>query len=194
MHHVLAPEMLLSAYAQGLFPMADARGRIHWYSADPRAIIEPEGFHVPRTLRQRYRQRRFDVRVNTAFRQVMEACRQRPEGTWISPGMVEAYERLFRLGFAHSVEAWQAEKLMGGLYGVTLGAAFFGESMFHRATDASKVAVVALVERMVDRGYELLDVQVMTAHLARFGAVNVPRDEYLHRLAAALSRPCRFAD
>ncbi len=190
----LAPEVLLSAYAQGLFPMADPAGQIRWYSPHPRVVIELDAFHVPRTLRQRTRQERFDIRVDTAFCTVMEQCAQRREGTWISSEMVRAYERLFDLGFAHSVESWQAEELVGGLYGVTLGSAFFGESMFHRTTDASKVALVALVDRLRDRGYTLLDVQFMTEHLARFGAAAIPRPQYLRRLAVAIRQPCRFVD
>lgn len=188
----LAPEVLLSAYAQGVFPMADEVGRIHWYSPDPRAIIELDAFYAPRTLRQRYRQRRFHIRIDTAFRIVIQRCGQRHEGTWISPEMVEAYDRLFQLGFAHSVETWQAGELVGGLYGVALGAAFFGESMFHRVADASKLALVALVQRLRERGYTLLDVQFMTPHLARFGAVAIPRGEYLRRLAEAVKQPCQF--
>ncbi len=188
----LTPDLLVRAYCAGFFPMADSRrGRIRWYSPDPRAVIPLESFHVPRSLRRTIRRGLFDVRVNTAFRAVIRACAERPE-TWISDEIVRAYEALHALGLAHSVETWQGERLVGGLYGVALGGAFFGESMFSRVTDASKVALVALVERLRARGFTLLDTQFLTPHLARFGAVEIPRGEYLRRLAAALRLECRF--
>ncbi len=194
MHAGLTAERLLIAYASGMFPMADSGGEIGWYCPDPRAIIELEGFHVGRSLRQVVRQQRLKVLVNRAFRRVIEACAERGEGTWISPEIIEAYSNLHELGYAHSVEAWRGEALAGGLYGVALGGAFFGESMFHLARDASKVALVALVERLRERGYVLLDTQFMTPHLARFGAVEIPRREYFVRLRKALRRVCRFED
>ncbi|MFQ6049268.1 MAG: leucyl/phenylalanyl-tRNA--protein transferase [Phycisphaerae bacterium] len=190
----LSAATLLTAYRMGIFPMADPDGQIYWCSPDPRAVIELDRFHVPRTLRQRCRQRRFTCRINTAFEQVIRGCADRSEGTWLSPEMIEGYSRLHRLGYAHSVESWQAGRLAGGLYGVTLGGAFFGESMFHRVPDASKVALVWLVERLRQRGFCLLDVQFLTPHLARFGAVEIPRSEYLRRLEQALARRCQFAD
>jgi leucyl/phenylalanyl-tRNA--protein transferase len=194
MQDPLEPEILLAAYAQGIFPMADDDGQINWYTADPRTIIELDDFHVPRTLRQACRQGRFEVRVDSAFREVITRCGDRPEGTWISPAMIDAYERLHEMGFAHSVESWQEGQLAGGLYGVTIGAAFFGESMFFHVTDASKVALVALVERMRARQYMLLDVQFMTPHLERFGATEIPRMEYRRRLAIAIRQRRRFKD
>ena len=190
----LDPETLLSAYAQGAFPMADRFGVIRWFTADPRGVFPLDTFHVPQTLRQVVRQGRFEVRVNHAFEKVMRACaKRRDDGTWINDELVAAYVRLHRLGFAHSVECWRDGQLAGGLYGVSLGAAFFGESMFHRQTDASKVALVHLVERLRERGYELLDTQASTPHLRQFGCVDVPAEEYLRRLRRALERKCEFA-
>jgi leucyl/phenylalanyl-tRNA--protein transferase len=189
----LDPATLLNAYAQGVFPMADDDGRIGWYTADPRGILPLEAFHVPQTLRQTVRQNRFEIRVNHDFQAVVRACMQaRAERTWITDELIAAYARLHAIGHAHSVEAWRGGKLAGGLYGVSLGAAFFGESMFHHERDASKVALVALVERLRDRGFELLDTQTTTTHLRRFGAIEIPEDEYLDRLERALDRECRF--
>src|SRR5215212_7871185 len=180
----LDPETLLSAYAQGAFPMADRDGSIRWYTADPRGIFPLDTFHVPRTLRQIIRQGKFEVRVNHDFEQAMRACmeaRRDEGGTWINESLVEAYVRLHQLGFAHSVECWSDGELAGGLYGVSLGGAFFGESMFHRATNASKIALVHLVERLKSRGYELLDTQATTPHLRQFGCVDIAAGEYLKR-------------
>ena len=156
--------------------------------------MELDAFHMPRTLRQVYRQGRFELFVNRSFREVIEACADRREGTWISGDIVEAYCELHQSGFAHSVEAWRDGALVGGLYGVALKGAFFGESMFHRERDASKVALAHLVERLRERGFALLDVQFVTPHLARFGAVEVTRREYLVRLGQALKLERRFAD
>jgi len=194
MHPDLKPEMLLSAYAGGIFPMADADGEIEWFAPNPRAIIELDRFHVPRSLRPLVKRGAFDVVVNQDFPAVIRVCADRPDGTWISREVIDAYCRLHRLGFAHSVEARIEGRLAGGLYGVALGGAFFGESMFHRETDASKIALVALVERMIARGYVLLDVQFMTEHLRRFGAVEIPRTRYLDRLRKALPLSCTFVD
>lgn len=192
----LDPEMLLNAYAQGVFPMADRRGVIRFYTADPRGIIPlspPEAFHVPRTLQQVVRQKRFDVRINFDFESTMRGCMAAREGgTWINDDLIAAYLRLHELGFAHSVECWQEGELVGGLYGVSLGGAFFGESMFHRRTDASKVALVHLVQRLRERQYEVLDTQATTSHLARFGCIEIPASEYLRRLEQALQRECVF--
>jgi len=190
---LLTPDILISAYAQGIFPM-DVEGQVQWFSPDPRAILPLEGFRSSKTLRQTIRSGKFEIRIDTSFRQVMLACGERAEGTWIAPGLVRAYCRLARLGLAHSVEAWHSGQLVGGLYGVALGGAFFGESMFHRVRDASKVALAALVERMKTRGYTLLDIQYLTPHLGRFGAVEIPRQDYLSRLAAALALDRTFAD
>lgn len=192
----LEPPTLLSAYAQGAFPMADHRGVIRFYTADPRGVIPLDSrFHVPKTLGQLLRREPpvFEIRINHDFESTMRACMEsRDGGTWISEELVAAYTRLHQLGFAHSVEAWQDNQLVGGLYGVSLGAAFFGESMFHRRTDASKVALCHLVERLRERGYELLDSQATTPHLRRFGAYDLPANEYLALLDRALSRECQF--
>lgn len=188
----LTPEILLQAYINGIFPM-DVDDEIQWFSPDPRAIIELDAFHVARTLRQRWRQGRYEIRIDTAFEEVMRACADRPEGTWISEEIVAAYTRLHRLGLAHSVETWHEGDLAGGLYGVALGGAFFGESMFHWKTDASKIALVALVRRMRERGMILLDIQFITEHLAQFGAYEIPRDEYMRRLQEAILTEVSFA-
>jgi len=189
----LTPEVLVAAYAHGIFPM-DVDGEIRWFSPDPRAILDLDAFHVPKSLAQRYRSGRFEIRIDTAFQEVITCCADRPESTWISPPIIEAYTELHRRGIAHSVESWHEGMLAGGLYGVAIGGAFFGESMFHRRTDASKVALVALVERLRARGFLLLDVQFLTPHLQRFGAREIPRETYLARLQEALAVDTRFAD
>ncbi|HWP40431.1 MAG TPA: leucyl/phenylalanyl-tRNA--protein transferase [Tepidisphaeraceae bacterium] len=189
----LDPETLLVAYSQGAFPMTDSDGTTRWYTADPRGIIPLETFHVPRSLRQIIRQKRFEIRINHDFERVMRACMQaRPEGSWISEQLIAVYTQLHELGYAHSVEAWREGKLAGGLYGVSLGAAFFGESMFHYVRDASKVALVALVERLRERGYELLDTQAATPHLRQFGCIEIRAEDYMRRLKRALARKCSF--
>lgn len=176
--------------------MADRDGVIRFYTADPRGIIPlspPEAFHVPGTLRQIVRQKRFDLHINRDFEGTMRGCADRREdGTWINDRLVQAYIDLHHLGFAHSVEAWQGDELVGGLYGVSLGGAFFGESMFHRKTDASKVALVHLVERLRQRGYELLDTQATTPHLRRFGCIDIPARQYSKMLELAMSKECTF--
>ena len=188
------PELLLRAYALGWFPMGTGRrGRIEWFSPDPRGILPLGTFHAPSRLRRVIRQSRFEVRIDTAFAAVMRACAARDE-TWITDDILSSYVSLHRLGFGHSVETWQDEVLVGGLYGVAIGGAFFGESMFHTVTDASKVALVALVDRLRARGFGLLDTQWVTPHLVQFGATEVPRAEYLERLAAVLPLECRFDD
>lgn len=189
----LDPETLLAAYGQGVFPMADRDGQVRWYSADPRGILPLDRFHVPRTLRPVVRSGRFEIRINFNFQAVIQGCMEsRTEGTWINRELLGAYQHLHELGFAHSVEAWQDGELAGGLYGVSLGAAFFGESMFHRQTDASKVALVHLVNRLRQRGYELLDTQASTDHLRRFGCIEIPADEYLALLRRAIGVPRHF--
>lgn len=191
----LSPETLLSAYSQGAFPMTDRDGRTRWYTADPRGIIPLDSFHVPQTLRALLRKQPpvYDVRIDTQFELTMRCCMTaRPDGSWISEDLIRAYVTLHELGFAHSVESWKDGELVGGLYGVSLGAAFFGESMFHRRTDASKVALVHLVLRLRDRGYELLDSQASTEHLRRFGCIDIPAEEYLKRLDQAMGKPCKF--
>jgi leucyl/phenylalanyl-tRNA---protein transferase len=184
--------LLIEAYSRGVFPMAMDDGEIGWFSPDPRGVIPIEGFHVPHGLARVLRRRPFEVRVNTAFRGVMECCARREE-TWIDATILESYCRLHELGFAHSVEAWRDGELAGGLYGVAIGGVFFGESMFSETTDASKVALHALVERLRTRGFTLLDTQWTTPHLAQFGAMEIPRSDYLQRLRRALRLQCSFA-
>jgi leucyl/phenylalanyl-tRNA--protein transferase len=191
---VISIELVLQAYQQGWFPMGDDKSPgIEWYSPDPRGIIPLDTFHVPARLQRVIRQEKFSIRIDTAFDEVMRCCANRGE-TWITREIIDTYAELHRLGFAHSVEAWQGDELAGGLYGVALRGAFFGESMFHRATDASKVALAALVERLRSRGYLLLDTQWVTPHLQQFGALDIPRVRYLRMLARALDRVCTFRD
>jgi leucyl/phenylalanyl-tRNA--protein transferase len=194
----LEPESLLSAYAQGAFPMADRDGAIRLYTADPRGIIPLDGFHVPRTLGQLVKrspeQGGFEVRVNHDFVATMRGCMEaREDGTWINEDLIAAYHALHQLGFAHSVECWRGGELAGGLYGVSLGGAFFGESMFHRQRDASKVALVHLIDRLRERKFELLDTQATTSHLRRFGCVDIPAREYLRRLRHAITQQRVFS-
>lgn len=190
---ILDPEFLLNAYRQGFFPMADSTsGEIRWFSPDPRGVLELEKLAISRSLRRTISQKIFEIRLNTAFEAVLSFCRARSE-TWISEAIVQSYLNLHRLGFAHSVEAWRDERLAGGLYGVSIGGAFFGESMFSLERDASKCTLVFLVERMRERGFTLLDTQFLTPHLASLGATEIPRSEYLRRLSAAITIPVHFA-
>lgn len=187
---VIPPQVLLGAYAQGVFPMAD-EGGLTWFSPVLRGVIPLDGrFHVPHGLRRAMKRRPFEVRWNHDFRGTMRGCAER-EKTWIDATILESYCLLHRLGYAHSVECHDEEGLQGGLYGVALGRAFFGESMFSRKTDASKIALVALVAELRARGFELLDTQWLTAHLATFGGEEIPRDEYQRRLKAALGEQGR---
>lgn len=189
----LSVPLLVAAYRAGYFPMGMEDGRIGWFSPDPRGILPLDAFHVPTRLRRVLRSARFGVTVDTDFRGIMEACAaDRDEGTWINDEILGAYCALHDCGLAHSVEVWQGSELAGGLYGVSLGGAFFGESMFHRVADASKVALAFLAARLAERRYRLLDIQWTTPFLETFGAVAVPRDEYLTRLEQALPLPCRF--
>ncbi len=188
---MIEPETLLSAYAQGIFPMGMPSGEIGWFSPDPRGILPLESFHIPHGLARRLRRNPFEIRINTAFVEVMRGCAAREE-TWIDDEIITSYTRLYELGFAHSVEAWREGQLVGGLYGVALGGAFFGESMFHRETDASKVALVALVHRLRERHFSLLDIQWTTPHLERFGAIEIPRRTYLQKLRKALQQQVVF--
>lgn len=189
----LSPDRLLRAYADGIFPWYSEETPILWWSPEPRMVLLPAEFHVPRSLRRSMRSGAFEVRADTAFGEVIRRCagKDRPgqDGTWITPEMVLAYERLHALGFAHSFEAWEEGELTGGLYGVSLGAAFFGESMFADRPDASKVAFASSVEWLRGRGFELVDCQVDTEHLRRFGAREIPRAEFLARLRNALASP-----
>ncbi len=188
----ISPELIVAAYCQGIFPMADERGRIGWYSPDPRAIFPLDAFHVPKSLRKTLKKNPFEIRVDTAFEDVMRGCADRDQ-TWINEDIVRNYVALHEQGLAHSVEAWAGGELAGGLYGVSLGGAFMGESMFTRVTDASKVCLVALVERLRERKFVLLDSQMPTEHLSRFGQIVIPKDEYLARLAKALKLERSFS-
>jgi leucyl/phenylalanyl-tRNA---protein transferase len=192
---VLSLPLLVAAYRSGYFPMGLDNGEIGWFSPDPRAILPLDAAHVSRRLGRVVRSGRFTVTVDTAFRAVMEACAaDRDEGTWISPGILTVYGALHEHGLAHSIEVWHEGALAGGLYGVSLGGAFFGESMFHRITDASKVALAFLVARLNERRYCLLDIQWTTPFLETFGAIEIPRDDYLQRLERALRVKCRFGE
>ncbi len=190
---VLSAPLLLEGYRRGLFPMALEDGEIGWFSPDPRGVmpILPGEFHIPHGLRRALKKHRFELRINGDFEAVIRACGRRTE-TWISEEIVRSYRDLHLLGYAHSVESWLDGILVGGLYGVAIRGVFFGESMFHAVTDASKVALVALIERLRERGYSLLDIQWTTPHLKTFGAVEIPRDEYLRRLASSLKQSCEF--
>lgn len=190
----LTPTTLVAAYRLGLFPWP-AGGRVWWWSPDPRALLPLDGLHIPRTMRRTLRRGGFRCTVDQAFEWVMAGCAERPgEGTWITPAMQRAYARLHHLGHAHSVEVWdEGGCLVGGLYGVAVGAAFSGESMFHRVSDASKVALVETVRRLHGSGFALFDVQQDTAHLRRFGAVAVPRAVFLRELAGARDREVGLA-
>jgi leucyl/phenylalanyl-tRNA--protein transferase len=186
-------EVLLQGYRLGVFPMAMDSGEIEWFSPDPRAILPLEAFHIPHTLERVVRKKSFEIRINTSFAVVMQECARRPE-TWINGEIIESYTRLHDLGHAHSVEAWQNGELTGGLYGVAIGGVFFGESMFHHVRDASKVALLALAERLRQRRFTLLDTQWLTPHLEKFGAIEIPRSEYLHRLSSAVNLPRSFGE
>ncbi len=193
----LTPELLLRAYAIGIFPMAEGREHteLHWIDPELRGILPLEGFHIPRKLKRMVRRKDFEITCDAAFAGIIRACAEqvgdRPD-TWINPTIERLYTELHEAGFAHSVECWRGGELVGGLYGVSLGAAFFGESMFSRAPDASKVALVHLVERLRRGGYRLLDTQFVTPHLSRFGVVEIPRQEYRSLLATAITTRARF--
>jgi leucyl/phenylalanyl-tRNA--protein transferase len=188
----LRPDWLLEAYRHGIFPWYNEGDPVCWWSPDPRAVFELDGLHVPRRLGRTIRSGRFTVTVNRDFAGVIRGCADREEGTWIVPDMIAAYERLHRLGHAHSVEVWSGGVLAGGLYGVAIGGFFAGESMFTRLRDASKVALVFVVERLRERRFQLFDTQFVTEHTARMGAAEIPRDEYLDRLERALPVPTTF--
>jgi leucyl/phenylalanyl-tRNA--protein transferase len=193
----LTPDLLLRAYAIGIFPMAESRvdPELHWIDPDMRGILPLDGFHLPRKLRAKIRRSVFDVRCNTAFHDVILGCAEPAENrpdTWINPVIEQLYNELYEMGFAHSVECWRDGELVGGLYGVSLGAAFFGESMFSRATDASKVALAHLVLRLRKSGFLLLDTQFTTPHLSRFGVYEIPREDYRRLLTKAVSGQAEF--
>lgn len=193
----ITPELLIRAYAAGVFPMAETRDAedVYWFDPEERGILPLDRFHVPRSLQKTLRKGRFDVRCDTAFTDVVSRCAEPLPGreeTWINDRIFDLVCRLHAMGLAHSVETWCYGKLVGGLYGISLGGAFFGESMFSRVTDASKVALVHLVARLRLGGYSLLDAQFITDHLSRFGAVSIPRQIYHRRLGEALAVPGRF--
>lgn len=183
----LSPARLLEAYGKGIFPWYSEGEPILWWSPDPRMVLFPDELHVSRSLKKRLHRGGFEVKFDTAFRQVMMACAvtQRGDeehGTWITSELVEAYCELHQLGYAHSVETWISGKLAGGLYGVRIGSMFYGESMFHRETDASKIAFVHLVDHLRREGVEMIDCQMNTEHLASFGAREIPRADFINRL------------
>ncbi len=193
---MIPARLLVGAYASGWFPMA-TDGEIRWYSPDPRGILPLDAIHIPRRLTRVVRQGTFRIEIDRAFGDVIRACASDDRdlsdpGSWIDDEIIESYTALHEQGIAHSVETWLGDRLVGGLYGVALRGAFFGESMFHREADASKVALVALVERLRARGYALLDTQWVTPHLEQFGAVEIPRKDYLRRLEQSLRLDCTF--
>ena len=188
----LSPRRLLDAYARGIFPWFSGDDPLLWWSPDPRMVLFVGELHLSRSLRRVIRSGPFQVTMDTAFRDVMLACAEpRPgqDGTWITPAMVDAYTRLAALGYAHSIEAWAGDRLAGGLYGVAIGRMFFGESMFARQTDASKVAFAALVRQLERWGFELIDCQMATSHLASLGAREIARDEFLARVSRLVRLP-----
>lgn len=191
MQDELTPELIVTAYVQGIYPMADEDGEIGWYSPSRRAIFPLDSFRVPRSVAKTLRKHPFEIRIDTAFETVMRGCADR-DPTWISEEIIRAYTELHHLGLAHSVEAWREGELAGGLYGVAIRGAFMGESMFSRVDNASSACLVALVERLRARGYVLLDSQTPTRHLLRFGQILIPREEYLRRLEHALQLDRRF--
>lgn len=182
----LTPDLLLRAYRAGIFPMGhEETGAIGWYAPDPRGILPLDAFHVPGNLAKLVRRDAFEVVSDRDFPAILHACADRPQ-TWITPPIIDVYTALHERGYAHSVECWREERLVGGLYGVAIGGAFFGESMFYRVSNASKVALVHLVQQLRAGGYRLLDVQYATAHLEQFGVVEISRAAYEHRLRRAL--------
>jgi leucyl/phenylalanyl-tRNA--protein transferase len=191
----ITPEILITAYAQGLFPMAPARkgGKLRWYEADPRGVLPLDAFHVPRRLEQKMKGRPFDVTFNKDFAGVIRACADAPRpGAWINEEIIALYIEMHRRGLAHSAEAWKDGVLAGGVYGVAIGGAFFGESMFTAVTDAGKVALVHLVRRLKKKGFILFDTQMVTPATKQFGVVEIPRAEYLRGLLAALEKTTAF--
>lgn len=189
MHNRLTPEMLLYGYQIGAFPMAEDRESdvVQWFAPDPRAILPLNDFHVSKTLAKLVRQNKFEIATDRDFEGVMHACAERKE-TWISDEIIQSYVALYKMGYAHTIECWRAGQMVGGLYGVAIGGAFFGESMFHRERDASKVALVHLVRCLNENGYVLLDTQFTTSHLEKFGVKEISRSDYEKRLEAALQK------
>ena len=188
----LKPKNLLKAYRSGVFPWFGEGDPVLWWSPDPRAIFELDSLHISRRLARTLRSGRFTLTINRDFGGVIRGCADREEGTWLTGDMIAAYETLHRLGHAHSMETWQDDSLAGGIYGVALGGFFAGESMFHRVRDASKVALAYLIDHLRQRGFQLFDIQMVTDHTTRLGAVEIPRAEYLERLRRALACPAKF--
>jgi leucyl/phenylalanyl-tRNA---protein transferase len=192
---MLTADDLIYGYINGIFPMADADGTLYWYAPDPRAIIPIDTYKPARSLRPVLNQNQFDIRFNTAFSQVMRYCsepRNDEDSVWISEEIIEAYTELHHMGLAHSVEAYQNDELVGGLYGVSLGSAFFGESMFHRISNASKVAFHYLIMQLREQRFTLLDTQFINDNVRRYGAIEIPKVDYLKQLKSALVKEARF--
>jgi len=189
---MIDPDLLLQGYRLGVFPMAMNDDSIEWFSPDPRAVLPLEDFHVPHGLRRLARRKPFEITIDKNFPAVIRACAER-ENTWINRDIIESYTRLHELGHAHSLETWNENQLAGGLYGVSVGGAFFGESMFHHVTDASKIALVALVEHLRARKFVLLDTQWLTPHLQQFGGIQISRSRYLRLLRRAIDLPRKFS-
>lgn len=190
---MIPKNLLLHGYRNGVFPMALEDGEIQWFSPDPRTIVPLDAFHIPHGLKRTLKKNLFEIRIDTEFEAVMRQCANRAE-TWINEEIIASYVNLYRSGHGHSVEAWYDGQLAGGLYGVSIGGAFFGESMFHVVTDASKVALHALVMRLRERGFTLLDTQWTTPHLKTFGVQEISRRDYLERLASSIQSRCTFVD
>ena len=184
---------MIRAYASGIFPMSETATdeEVFWVRPEQRGVIPLDGFHISRSLRRKIRAQQFDIRTDTSFEAVVRGCADRSE-TWINPSLTRVYSDLFEMGVTHSVECWQGEELVGGIFGLSLGAAFFGESMFSRRTDASKIALAALVARLNAGGYLLFDTQFLTPHLATLGGVEISREDYQHRLGKALTGKGEF--
>ncbi len=187
----LEPRLLINAYCNGIFPMGMENGRLTWFSPDPRGVLPVDGYHIPRSVKSELRKRSLSVRVNTAFPEVLQSCGHRQE-TWITREIIQSYTLLHKLGYAHSVETWDGDALIGGLYGVCVGGAFFGESMFSRESGGSKAALVWLMQHLEQKGFLLHDTQWTTPHLAMFGGKEIPRDDYLRILEKAVKLPVRF--
>jgi leucyl/phenylalanyl-tRNA--protein transferase len=191
----LTPDLLLNAYCQGIFPMAEDDGALAWYDPDPRAVLPLASFHVPRSLKRRMRKQDYEITINSGFREVMVQCAAPDTGresTWISEELIDLYTQIHDMGYAHSIETWMQGQLVGGVYGVSIGGFFAGESMFSRVTGGSKLALVGLVSHLKARGFMLLDIQFMTDHLKRFGAREIPRAHYKTQLAEALAVETSF--
>ncbi len=193
----LTADDLIYGYVNGIFPMADADGTLYWYSPDPRAVIPIETYKPAKSLRPVLNKKQFEIRINADFEQVMRYCalpRSADDSTWISEEIIEAYTTLYRMGLAHSVETYIDNRLVGGLYGVSLGTAFFGESMFHHVSNASKVAFHYLIMTLREQKFELLDTQFINDNVRRFGAIEIPKNKYLRQLKQALQRKARFSE